>query len=96
MSDSLGKQAVVIGAGMAGLTAARALADHFDQVIVPTRYWQAGCRHWLSFSQGLNGVSTTPAPCPFAWPPTTCLNGRGTTRSPRAILAFCSTACRGR
>ncbi len=34
MSDSLGKQAVVIGAGMAGLTAARALADHFDQVIV--------------------------------------------------------------
>src|SRR5580692_11699909 len=28
------RQAVVIGAGMAGLTAARALADYFDHVIV--------------------------------------------------------------
>jgi 2-polyprenyl-6-methoxyphenol hydroxylase-like FAD-dependent oxidoreductase len=33
----IGKQAVVIGAGMGGLAAARALADHFDQVIVLER-----------------------------------------------------------
>src|SRR5260370_490536 len=32
-----GKQAVVIGAGMAGLTAAGALADRFDQVVVLER-----------------------------------------------------------
>ncbi len=34
MSTHIGKQAVVIGAGMGGLTAARALADHFDRVVV--------------------------------------------------------------
>lgn len=33
----LGKQAVVIGAGIAGLTAARALVDHFEQVTVLER-----------------------------------------------------------
>lgn len=32
-----GRQAVVIGAGMGGLTAARALVDHFDRVIVLER-----------------------------------------------------------
>src|SRR5580704_13051860 len=30
----IGRQAVVVGAGLAGLTAARVLADHFEQVIV--------------------------------------------------------------
>jgi 2-polyprenyl-6-methoxyphenol hydroxylase-like FAD-dependent oxidoreductase len=34
MSTHIGRQAVVIGAGMAGLTAARALADYFDHVII--------------------------------------------------------------
>jgi 2-polyprenyl-6-methoxyphenol hydroxylase-like FAD-dependent oxidoreductase len=34
---SIGKQAVVIGAGMAGLTAAGALADSFDQVVILER-----------------------------------------------------------
>ena len=34
MPKRLGRQAVVIGAGMAGMPAARVLADHFDQVIV--------------------------------------------------------------
>ena len=34
MSGRLGRQAVVVGAGMGGLTAARALADHFEQVLV--------------------------------------------------------------
>ncbi len=33
----LGKRAIVIGAGISGLTAARALADHFEQVIVLER-----------------------------------------------------------
>ena len=33
----IGKQAVVIGAGMAGLTAAGALSDRFDQVVVLER-----------------------------------------------------------
>lgn len=33
-NSHLGKRAIVIGAGVSGLTAARALADHFDQVIV--------------------------------------------------------------
>src|SRR6266540_3724827 len=33
----IGKQAVVVGAGMGGLTAAGALADHFEQVIVLER-----------------------------------------------------------
>src|SRR5262245_24459020 len=36
-STVIGKQAVVIGAGMAGLTAAGALSDHFDQVVVLER-----------------------------------------------------------
>jgi 2-polyprenyl-6-methoxyphenol hydroxylase-like FAD-dependent oxidoreductase len=34
MSPFLGRQAVVVGAGIAGLTAARALADHFERVVV--------------------------------------------------------------
>jgi glycine/D-amino acid oxidase-like deaminating enzyme len=33
----IGKQAVVVGAGMAGLPAARALADYFEQVVVLER-----------------------------------------------------------
>jgi 2-polyprenyl-6-methoxyphenol hydroxylase-like FAD-dependent oxidoreductase len=36
-STSIGKQAVIIGAGMGGLTAAGALADQFDQVVVLER-----------------------------------------------------------
>jgi 2-polyprenyl-6-methoxyphenol hydroxylase-like FAD-dependent oxidoreductase len=36
-SIQIGKQAVVIGAGMAGLTAAGALADHFDNVAILER-----------------------------------------------------------
>jgi 2-polyprenyl-6-methoxyphenol hydroxylase-like FAD-dependent oxidoreductase len=36
-STLIGKQAMVIGAGMAGLTAAGALADRFDQVVVLER-----------------------------------------------------------
>ena len=36
-STLIGKQAVVIGAGMGGLTAAAALADFFDQVVVLER-----------------------------------------------------------
>ena len=36
-STLIGKQAVVIGAGMGGLTAAGALADRFDQVVVLER-----------------------------------------------------------
>jgi 2-polyprenyl-6-methoxyphenol hydroxylase-like FAD-dependent oxidoreductase len=34
---SIGKRAVVVGAGMAGLPAARALADHFEDVVVLER-----------------------------------------------------------
>jgi 2-polyprenyl-6-methoxyphenol hydroxylase-like FAD-dependent oxidoreductase len=34
MTSHFGRQAVVIGAGMAGMPAARVLADHFDHVIV--------------------------------------------------------------
>ena len=37
MSSSIGKQAVVVGAGIAGLVAARVLADHFDRVVVLER-----------------------------------------------------------
>jgi flavin-dependent dehydrogenase len=33
----IGKQAVVGGAGMSGLLAARALADHFDEVTILER-----------------------------------------------------------
>jgi glycine/D-amino acid oxidase-like deaminating enzyme len=36
-STLIGKQAVVVGAGMGGLTAAGALADRFDQVVVLER-----------------------------------------------------------
>jgi len=34
MSSVIGQQAVVIGAGIGGLSAARALADHFERVVV--------------------------------------------------------------
>jgi 2-polyprenyl-6-methoxyphenol hydroxylase-like FAD-dependent oxidoreductase len=34
MAGHIGKQAVVVGAGMAGLTAARSLADFFERVLV--------------------------------------------------------------
>src|ERR1700683_3424333 len=34
VAAAIGKQAVVVGAGMAGLTAARTLANHFERVIV--------------------------------------------------------------
>src|SRR6201981_2008510 len=37
MSSPMGKRAVVVGAGMAGLPAARALADYFEQVVVRGR-----------------------------------------------------------
>ena len=37
MSILLGKQAVVIGAGVAGLSTARAIADYFEQVVVLER-----------------------------------------------------------
>src|SRR5271167_762806 len=38
MAHSLvGKQAIVVGAGMGGLAAAGALADHFEQVVVLER-----------------------------------------------------------
>jgi 2-polyprenyl-6-methoxyphenol hydroxylase-like FAD-dependent oxidoreductase len=37
MTHQIGDQAVVIGAGMAGLTAARAVADYFDRVLVLER-----------------------------------------------------------
>ena len=36
-STLIGKQAVVIGAGLGGLAAAGALADHFEQVVVLER-----------------------------------------------------------
>ena len=37
MSTLIGKQAVVIGAGMGGLSAARAVTDYFEQVVVVER-----------------------------------------------------------
>jgi 2-polyprenyl-6-methoxyphenol hydroxylase-like FAD-dependent oxidoreductase len=37
MSSLVGKQALVIGAGMAGLTAARVLCNHFERVVVLDR-----------------------------------------------------------
>ena len=37
MSTLIGRQAVVVGAGMAGLPAARALADYFEHVLVLER-----------------------------------------------------------
>ena len=37
MPHSVGKQVVVVGAGMGGLAAAKALSAHFDQVTVLER-----------------------------------------------------------
>jgi len=37
MSSFIGRRAAVIGAGIGGLTAARALADHFERVLVLER-----------------------------------------------------------
>ena len=36
-STLIGRRAVVVGAGMAGLPAARALADYFEHVVVLER-----------------------------------------------------------
>ena len=36
-SEAIARQAVVIGAGIGGLAAARALSDHFEQVVVLER-----------------------------------------------------------
>jgi phytoene dehydrogenase-like protein len=36
-SEAIARQAVVIGAGIAGLAAAGALSDHFEQVVVLER-----------------------------------------------------------
>src|SRR4051812_41656375 len=36
-STRIGKQALVVGAGIGGLTAAGALADHFDRVLILER-----------------------------------------------------------
>jgi 2-polyprenyl-6-methoxyphenol hydroxylase-like FAD-dependent oxidoreductase len=36
-STNLGKRAIVVGAGMGGLSAARVLADHFDEVVIVER-----------------------------------------------------------
>ena len=35
--SSLGKRAIVVGAGLAGLSAARALSDYFDEVLIVDR-----------------------------------------------------------
>src|SRR5262245_24516326 len=37
MPTTIGKQAIVIGAGMGGLSAARAVSDYFEQVVVLER-----------------------------------------------------------
>jgi 2-polyprenyl-6-methoxyphenol hydroxylase-like FAD-dependent oxidoreductase len=37
MANVIGRQALVLGAGMGGLTAARALADHFERVVILER-----------------------------------------------------------
>ena len=37
MPSLIGKQALIVGAGMGGLTAARALADYFERVLVLER-----------------------------------------------------------
>ena len=34
MTGLVGRQAIVVGAGMGGLTAAQALAGHFERVVV--------------------------------------------------------------
>ena len=36
-SNLIGRRAIVIGAGIGGCSAARALADHFDQVVIIER-----------------------------------------------------------
>src|SRR5262245_43485689 len=37
MPSGIGKQAIVVGAGIGGLTAARAVADYFERVVVLER-----------------------------------------------------------
>src|SRR6516162_9563385 len=52
-SSLIGKQAVVVGAGMAGLPAARALADYFEQVVVLERdTLPVGASHRTGTPQG--------------------------------------------
>jgi 2-polyprenyl-6-methoxyphenol hydroxylase-like FAD-dependent oxidoreductase len=40
-SSLIGKQAIVVGAGMGGLAAAGAIAQHFEQVVVVERDGEA-------------------------------------------------------
>ncbi len=59
MINFIGKQAVVVGAGLAGLTAARALADYFERVIVLERDAlpaDAGHRKGTPQSRHLHGL----------------------------------------
>src|SRR5450755_2290983 len=59
MGNLIGAQAVVVGAGLAGLTAARALADYFERVIVLERDAlpeDAGHRKGTPQSRHLHGL----------------------------------------
>ena len=92
-STLIGKQAVVIGAGMAGLTAAGALADHFEQVVVLERdilpseaTYRAGTpsrisRRWEPYRSG--------SVLRFAW------SARAMIPSRNAISAGSVTPCHG-
>ena len=64
-STLIGNRAVVIGAGMGGLTAAGALADHFDQLVVlerdtlPSNATGAACA-WVAVQRPARTERTLP------------------------------------
>jgi hypothetical protein len=72
MSNPIGRQAVVVGAGMGGLSAARALADYFEQVVViendalpADAAPRAACRRSKGFSRVPSELCTRLAPWSF-------------------------------
>ena len=96
MSNVLGRQALVIGAGMSGLAAAGALAKHFEQVTVVERDGLAAWRRFARSSPASIRTWRRPALRRSGKPSTSAKNILASILFPAATSAASSTARPGR